>query len=110
MKLPNGHRADVGAKLEEYVLNPLHREGKHKARAFESRLGITLADAGVLRLALLDQAMSSDQAQYLEDNGFGDVYVLRFRLGTSKGTATVLSAWIIRHGEDFPRLTTCYID
>ena len=24
-------------------------------------------------------------------------------------TPTVLSAWIIRHGEDFPRLTTCYI-
>ena len=36
-------------------------------------------------------------------------YVVRFPLTTRKGTATVLSAWIIRHGEDFPRLTTCYI-
>jgi hypothetical protein len=52
MQLPNGERADLGTKLEEYVLNPLHREGKHKARMFESVLGITLANAQVLRSAL----------------------------------------------------------
>ena len=28
---------------------------------------------------------------------------------TPEGTATVLSVWIVRHAEDFPRLTTCYI-
>jgi hypothetical protein len=73
MRLPNGGRADLGTKLEDYTLNPLHRDGRNK------------------------------------DNGFGEVYVLHFPLTTTKGTATVLSAWIIRHGEDFPRLTTCYI-
>ncbi|WP_420827328.1 hypothetical protein [Halochromatium salexigens] len=28
---------------------------------------------------------------------------------TARGAATVLSAWIVRHGEDFPRLTSCYV-
>jgi hypothetical protein len=77
MKLPNGDRADLGTKLEDYSLNPLHRHGQHKARVFES--------------------------------GFGETYALRFRLTTGKGSATVLGAWIVRHNEDFPRLTTCFI-
>jgi hypothetical protein len=51
----------------------------------------------------------SDQVKPRGDNGFGDVYVLRFPINTAKGTATVLSVWIVRHGEDFPRLTICYI-
>ena len=42
MKLPNGDRADLGDKIEAYSLNPLHREGRHKAPVFASALGITL--------------------------------------------------------------------
>ena len=109
MKLPNGERAGLGTKLEDYPLNPLHRDGRNKARVFDSVLGITLANVGVLRDALLNAAANSDHAEPRGDNGFGTVYVVRFPLTTTKGTATVLSAWIIRHGEDFPRLTTCYI-
>ena len=109
MKLPNGGRADLGTKLEDYTLNPLHRDGRNKARVFDSVLGITLATPDALRYALLDAAASSDQVEPRGNNGFGEVYVLRFPLNTPKGSATVLSAWIIRHGEDFPRLTTCYI-
>jgi hypothetical protein len=109
MKLPNGGRADLGTKLEDYTLNPLHRDGRNKARVFDSVLGITLANADVLRDALLDAAANADRVEPRGDNGFGEVYVLRFALTTTKGTATVLSAWIIRHGEDFPQLTTCYI-
>ncbi len=109
MRLPGGERADVGAKLEEYLLNPLHPQGKHKAWMFESYLGITLDNADVLRIALLAAAANSDQAEARGDNGFGDVFVLRFPLTTGKGSATILSAWIVRHGEDFPRLTTCCI-
>jgi hypothetical protein len=43
MKLPNGENADLGTKLEDYSLNPFHRHGQHKARVFESALGITPA-------------------------------------------------------------------
>src|SRR2546426_10343471 len=44
-----GDRADVGTKLEDYVLNMLHREGRHKARVFEAVLGVTAEYADVLR-------------------------------------------------------------
>jgi len=109
MKLPNGDRADLGTKLEDYSLNPLHRHGQHKARVFESALGITLANKEVLASALLAAAEKSDEFAALGDNGFGETYALRFLLTTEKGSATVLSAWIVRHNEDFPRLTTCFI-
>ena len=93
MKLPNGERADLGTKLEDYALNSNHRNGQHKARVFESALGITLRNKEVLARALLEAA----------------AYALRFKMMTDKGSATVLCAWIIRRNEDFPRLTTCFI-
>src|SRR5688500_616946 len=109
MRLPNGERADLGDKLEQYVLNPNHRHGRHKARVFEAVLGITLANRDVLADAMLAAARDSDDADSRGDNGHGEQYVLRFPLQTPTGSATVLTAWIVRHGEDFPRLTTCYI-
>ena len=109
MKLPNGDRADLGTKIEDYVLNPRHREGRHKARVFESVLGITLANGEVLRQAILLAAENSDDAEPLGNNGHGEVYILRFPVETRRGSATVLTVWIIRDGEDFPRLITCYI-
>ena len=109
MKLPNGHRADLGTKIEDYVLNASHWEGRHKARVFESVLGITLANREVLRNAVLWEAANSDDAEPLGNNGHGEVYVLRFPLETPRGRATVQTVWIIRNGEDFPRLVSCYI-
>ena len=109
MKLPNAHLADLGTKLEDYSLNPFHREGRHKARVFRSAFGITLENADVLRDAILQAAVSSETADARGDNGFGRVFVLQFVLRTAAGEAPILTAWIIRHGEDFPRLTTCYI-
>jgi hypothetical protein len=109
MKVPNGERADLGTKLEDYSLNPLHRQGQHKARVFESALGITLANREILSRALLEAAKKSNDTVALGDNGFGVTFVLRFSFTTETGSATVLSAWIIRHNEDFPRLTTCFI-
>lgn len=109
MKLPNGQRCDLGAKLDDYSLNPLHREGRHKARVFESVLGLTQANAEVLRAAIQSAAASSDAAEARGDNGFGEVFNLRFAMTTGQGSATVLTGWIVLHNEDFPRLTTCYI-
>ena len=109
MRVPNGDRAELGSKLEGYSLNSAHRQGQHKARVFESALGITLANADVLRTALRHAAANSEDAVHNGNNGYGDVYELRFSLTTTKATATVFSVWIIRTGEDFPRLITCFI-
>jgi hypothetical protein len=76
---------------------------------FESVLGITLANADLLRDALIQAAVSLDSAVAKGDNGHGEMYVLDFPLSTDVGAAVVRSVWITRHGEDFPRLTTCYI-
>lgn len=109
MKLPNGDRADIGEKLKEYVLNFSHRDGRHKARVFERVLGIDLENNEILSEAILHAAKTADDVQSKGDNGHGEMFVLRFALATAKGTAMVLTGWIIRRGEDFPRLTTCYI-
>jgi hypothetical protein len=109
MKLPNGQRCDLGTKLEDYSLNPLHREGRHKARVFEAVLGITLANAEVLQAAVRAAAASSNEVEPRGDNGFGEVFNLCFLMAWGPAKATILTAWIVRHNEDFPRLVTCYI-
>lgn len=92
MKLPKGERSELGTKLEDYSLNPFHPQGQHKARVFESVLGITLANKSVLKQALLATAMTSDQFVSTGNNGFGETFTLRFTLATEKGSAAVLSA------------------
>lgn len=94
MKLPNGKCVDLGAKLEEYVLNPLHPRGQHKARVFEAILGITLANKEMLASALRTAVVVSDNAVFAGENGFGRTYVVRFEIATAKGRAKVLSVWI----------------
>jgi len=109
MKLPNCDRAVVDViKLRDYCLNPFHVKGKHKARVFKAALGLTANDADRLRAILLDVACADD-ARRIEPNDYGQRYVIEFRLLGLQREVTVLSSWIVRPGEDFPRLTSCYI-
>jgi hypothetical protein len=61
-------------------VNPAHGEGRHKARVFEFALGISLANAHLLRGARLDASAYSDAVIAKGANGFGEVYVVRFSL------------------------------
>jgi hypothetical protein len=109
MKLPNSNRAEVDLrKLSEYCLCPTHPVGKHKAAVFLAALGLSAADAPVLRQWVLRAAVDG-QAVIERVDEFGDRYRLDFELVTPSGRAMVRSAWIVRTGEDFPRLTTCYV-
>ena len=98
MKLPGADHADLGRKLEDYVLNREHREGKHKARVFESVLGITLSNKVVLQQAILRAAVTADDVESRGDHGHGALYALRFPLRTAKAEAIVQTAWIVRRG------------
>jgi len=109
VKLPNGDRADLGTKLSDYVFNSEHRRGRHKARVFESSLGITRENQQLLADALRKAAADSADVISMGDQGFGETFEIRFSLATDKGQATVLSGWIVRRDEDFPRLVTCFI-
>ena len=109
MKLPNGKQAIVPIeKLTEYTLSPVHPSGKHMARVFQAALGLTLDDSPFLQQTLQDIAVTHD-AQPQTPNPYGERFVIDFKMTTNAGTATVHSAWIVRYGEDIPRLTSCYV-
>ena len=113
MKLPNAEAAVVDiVKLREYSLNPDHPKGKHKARVFLAALGIDENDAEQLREIIL-RAVLSAEAIEKEPSDYGRRFVVDFRVSWAKESVTrvalVRTAWIIRVGEDFPRLATCFI-
>jgi hypothetical protein len=105
VNLPNGDRAVVDvAKLRDYCLSPDHLRGQHKARVFATALGLTADDAdALLDVARVGAAVISDQDQY------GQRYVVDFTMERGGRHAIVRCAWIVRSGEDFPRLTSCYV-
>lgn len=110
MKLPNGDRAVVDqAKLSDYCLDPDHPRGRHKARVFKAALGIDLSNAEILREALLAIAVNGE-AEPARADEYGQRYAIRFELETTSGRATIVSAWMIKVGEDFPRLVTCFVE
>jgi hypothetical protein len=95
-------------KLTEYVLNPNHDEGGHKAKLLSVALGITIDQADHLR-ALLLRAVQTHEAEYQTEDQYGVRYRIDFPVDTAHGQENVRSGWVIRHGEDFPRLTTCWV-
>lgn len=107
MKLPNPQKAIIGDKLERYSLNLQHNVGKHKALIFQKRLGITLTNKKILENALMEVVKNEEAILYKED-AFGIHYDLKFYLKTDHGESWFLSSWIVRHGENLPRLTNVY--
>ena len=109
MKLPNNERAVVDIdKLRNYCLNPEHRRGCHKVRVFAASLGLTTDHAADLRTALL-AAARNNEATPAELDEYGARYMVDFMAIGPLGQAMIRSSWIIRRGEDFPRLTSCYV-
>ena len=109
VKLPNAEKAIVDVvKLRDYSLNTEHKEGKHKARVFADALGLKSDDAAWLRQKLLNIAKSED-CRIGKKTDYGQRYVIHFELTREGNAARIRSAWIIRKGEDFPRLVTCYV-
>lgn len=109
MKLPNAARAVVEIeKLRDYALNPEHDEGQHKARVFRAALGFTRDDAERLRVMVLAAAVSEEAVEG-KFTRHGQLYTVDFVAQGLKGDVTVRTGWIVRHGEDFPRLVTCYV-
>jgi Domain of unknown function (DUF6883) len=113
MKLPNAENAMVEIqKLRDYCLNPNHEEGKHKARQFREKLGITSDDAEQLRQVILDAILKVEATEH-EPSQHGRRFTVDLEVSWPEGkiilsTALVRTAWIIRNDEDFPRLTTCF--
>jgi hypothetical protein len=109
MKLPEAERAVVDiAKLRDYCLSPVHPRGRHKANIFAGVFGLMQTDAEFLRQELIRAARMADAIE-TESDEYGNRYIVDFELVWNDRRGAVRSAWIIRRGEKFPRLTTCYV-
>ena len=108
MRLPNADRAVVDIeKLRDYCLDTGHFKGQHKARVFKAKFGLTEVYAEFFRESLLAAVQSNEVVEGTADE-YGRRYVLDFWFEGPDGEGVVRSSWMVRRGEDFPRLTSCY--
>ena len=68
---------------------------------------MTAEGAGELRDFLLHAVKTNDAQLGLRD-GYGQRYSVDFEIQWRGKQAIIRSGWIIEHGSDIPRLTTCY--
>jgi hypothetical protein len=109
VRLPNADRAFIDLrKLTEYSLDLTHPIGGDKALVFRSILGFSADDAPLLQ-AMIMRAALNEEAGYGRLDEFGQRYFVDFEASASGGSARLRAAWIVRTGEDFPRLTTCFV-
>lgn len=109
MKLPNPEQAIIDSqKLSGYCLNPEHPDGQHKARVFQSALGLGKENEEELRTAL-KEALKNYNAIFERENSYGRKYIIDFLMNRGDRQAIIRSVWLIRFEENFPRLVTCYI-
>jgi hypothetical protein len=109
MKLPGALRAVIDPhKLEDYSLSNEHPRGKHKARVFLATLGVSAEDAAELD-RVIKWAVTKEECIRGESDRFGERYIVDFLWTRRDRSATVRTTWIVRAGEDFPRLTSCYV-
>jgi hypothetical protein len=69
---------------------------------------MTVADAETLRDLLLE-AVQIQEAQPGFLDAYGQRYTVDFPVEWRGNRATVRSGWIVEHGSDVPRFTTCYV-
>lgn len=108
MFLPNPDRAIVDpAKVRDYLLSHEHPIGRFKAVVFEAagyhRDAWQLLQADLIAIARLSGATLRETTLYGQK--FEVPGILR---GPAKRELPVITAWLVRRGEDFPRLITVY--
>jgi hypothetical protein len=108
LQIPNADRAVIDpAKLHGYLLSRNHPVGRFKA-AFFLTLGYSSEGWHRLEADLRRQHLSQD-ATLEERTRYGQKYAIRATLvGPSGRSAEVVSVWVVRTGEEFPRFLTAY--
>lgn len=107
MKLPNPDKAVIPrAKIESYLLSPEHPVGQHKA-VFFGFLGYAHAEWQVLERDI--RGFADRDARPTRTTRYGQKYEVRGTMTGPNGRAVdMVTAWIVRDGEDFPRFLTAY--
>ena len=108
MQIPNADRAVIDpVKLHGYLLSRSHPVGRFKASFFLA-LGYSSEKWPELAADLRSQHLSRD-ATLEEQTPYGRKYLIHASLlGPSGSSAAVVSVWVVREGEEFPRFVTAY--
>jgi hypothetical protein len=106
--LPNADSAVIErAKLQDYLLSQTHPVGRFKARFFMA-LGFSADRWREFDAALRTQHLTQDVAE-TESGPHGQSYTIRAILSGPGGqSASVVSIWFVRVGEQHPRFVTAY--
>jgi hypothetical protein len=108
-KLPNSKNAIIElGKLQDYCLSADHPRGRHKARVFREALGLTDDEAEWLQQKLLE-GIQNRLSEKQETDSFGSRWRVDLPLTRQGKSAVVRTGWIIKTGEQFPRLITCWV-
>jgi hypothetical protein len=108
LQIPNADRAVIDpVKLHGYLLSRSHPVGRLKA-AFFDVLGYSSEKWRQLEADLRSQHLSRDVT--LETQiPYGQKYLIHATLvGPSGRSADVVSVWVVRTGEEWPRFVTAY--
>ena len=108
LRILNADRAVIEpSKLHDYLLSRGHPVGRFKASFFLA-LGYSAETWRQLESDLQNQHLSHD-ATAEAPTDYGQKYAIRATLvGPSGQSAEVVSVWVVRTGEDFPRFVTAY--
>lgn len=111
LSLPNVERAAIPErKLRAYSLDPEHKTGRHKARVFESALGIGQDDWEYLRDEILKK-LPSARVSVVRENPYGFVYEVPMLIeGLNGATKEVITAWFVSTEGAGPRLASAYVN
>jgi filamentous hemagglutinin len=94
-------------KVRDYLLNPLHARGGHKARMFAAALGHQRADFQDL-IVQIRSGILVCQAERIGAIPYGERFRVDVPVAGRDRSALVRTLWIYRMGEDVPRLTSAY--
>ena len=108
MKLPGAEQAVVDRpKVAEYLLSESHPVGRFKSTFFVN-LGYSKADWDILARDLRRHGVESE-ALATEVTPYGQKYEVRGSLSVPTGrTVSLVTVWIILHGEACPRFVTAF--
>jgi hypothetical protein len=106
--LQNADRAIIDErKIRDYLLNPWHARGAHKARMFAAALGYQRFDHARL-ISQIRRGILACEAVPIDHVPHGQRFRVEILIEGATGSAIVRTLWIVRTGEDVPRFTSAY--
>jgi hypothetical protein len=106
--LPSAENAVIAVeKIRDYVLNPDHADGYHKARVIMAATGLRRTDyksliSQIKHGIMLNEAMQHDLRRDRQQ------YYVEMPITGPKGTIVVRTIWIYEERNNGPKLTTLY--